>query len=381
MKRISADYIYTACDKPLKNGVVVVNDQGQILQVEKERRGDEEVYKGVICPGFVNVHCHVELSFAKNKIEKSLGIDSFINQLEKLKRFTPDEDKIKSTIFALLEMESNGIVAVGDIMNTPLSFYAKDNSVIQFYNFIETFGAVDCYAEKRFSEAMSLYEKTKGLKNIVPHAPYSLSSNLFEKIKEFQSKHNVLSIHHMESIGEAELFRNGEGLMADRFKLWGLKLPSFIPSGKRPIETIGNYFTENERVLLIHNTFVNEEDIMYVKNNFKNTFWGLCPRANLFIENKLPPVDLLYDYDLSICLGTDSYASNDSLSIFEEIKILHENFDFPFEVLVRWATINGAKALGMENTIGTIERGKTPGLVLLEYDDTNDFLQFATRLI
>jgi cytosine/adenosine deaminase-related metal-dependent hydrolase len=120
--------------------------------------------------------------------------------------------------------------------------------------------------------------------------------------------------------------------------------------------------------LLIHNTFITKEDIEFAKENFKNTYYGLCPNANLYIENELPDVETLRKLNIDICLGTDSFASNNSLSILEEMKTIQKNFDVSLEELIQWATINGAKALGMEKTIGSIEVGKRPGLLLLKVE-------------
>ena len=96
-------------------------------------------------------------------------------------------------------------------------------------------------------------------------------------------------------------------------------------------------------------------------------YWCLCPNSNLYIEDKLPPLNLLIEKDCRIVIGTDSLASNKSISILEEIKTLQ--FSFPglsLEELIKWATLNGAKALGEESSYGTIEKGKKPGLLLLQ---------------
>jgi cytosine/adenosine deaminase-related metal-dependent hydrolase len=96
-------------------------------------------------------------------------------------------------------------------------------------------------------------------------------------------------------------------------------------------------------------------------------FWCLCPRANLYIENRVPPVDLLTEEGCRIVIGTDSLASNESLDILAELKVLQDHFpEIPLAELVRWATLNGAMALRQKNTYGSIRRGKRPGLLLLQ---------------
>ena len=99
------------------------------------------------------------------------------------------------------------------------------------------------------------------------------------------------------------------------------------------------------------------------------TWWCLCPNSNLYIENRLPPIDLLRSYDVPIVLGTDSLASNTSLNILEEIKTIESSYPgIELEEIITWACKNGAEALDKPH-LGTIEKGKTPGLVLIENCD------------
>jgi cytosine/adenosine deaminase-related metal-dependent hydrolase len=366
MRKITADYIYPGNSAPIKGGTLTLSDDGEILSISHKTDTDAEYFSGIICPGFVNVHCHSELSYAKNRIPEKSGIDQFIHDLEALKRSVSEEEKSKAVKEAFVEMQENGIVAVGDIMNTPLSLEAKKNTAIQCYNFIEVYGSQAKDTERNWNHALGLAAAVEGIKNIIPHAPYSLSRTLFQRIRDYQKPNTTLSMHHMESEGEAEYFVSGNGPLAERFKSWGLERPPYIPTGKRPLASLGEFLQPAERVLLIHNTFINQEDIDYAKHNFQNTFYGLCPNANQYIEGDLPSLDLLINQDLSICLGTDSLASNHQLSILEEMKTLNANFDISLEELIRWATYNGACALGMENQLGSLEKGKKPGILLLQ---------------
>ena len=366
MRKITADYIYPGNTAPIKGGTISFNKDGKILNISTKTDPRAEIFKGILCPGFVNVHCHLELSYAKNHIPQNSGIDQFIHDLEGLKRSISEEEKANAIELAITEMQKQGIVAVGDIMNTPLSIRAKENSGIAFYNFIEVYGSQAKDTERNWNHALGLTAASKGVKNIIPHAPYSLTRTLFQKIRDYQKANATLSMHHMESEGEAEYFLKGSGPLAERFRSWGLEQPPHIPSGKRPLASLGEFMQSAERVLLIHNTFINQEDIDFTKGNFQNTYFGLCPNANLYIEGDLPPVDLLRNQDLSICLGTDSLASNQQLSILEEMKTLNNNFDVSLEELIQWATYNGACALGMDDSFGSFEKGKMPGILLLQ---------------
>jgi cytosine/adenosine deaminase-related metal-dependent hydrolase len=119
-------------------------------------------------------------------------------------------------------------------------------------------------------------------------------------------------------------------------------------------------------VLLVHNTCTNLKDIYFIKRFDTKVHFCFCPGANLYIEDKLPKVELFIDQGFNITLGTDSLASNTKLCILNEMRLLQEKFPvLTTERLVQWATLNGAKYLGIADEKGTIEEGKMPGLNLI----------------
>jgi cytosine/adenosine deaminase-related metal-dependent hydrolase len=176
----------------------------------------------------------------------------------------------------------------------------------------------------------------------------------------------------MESEGEKEFIENHKGPIAE----------SYIRSGLMPDipETVENHstgvleeITSAGNLILVHNTFANRETISAV-NSRKGTFWCLCPGSNLYIEDMLPPVKMLMDQGCEIVIGTDSLASNDTISMISEMMILQKNFpSIGLEEIIKWATLNGARALDECDTYGKIEPGKKPGLVLLENIDLQQF--------
>ena len=122
-------------------------------------------------------------------------------------------------------------------------------------------------------------------------------------------------------------------------------------------------------VLLVHNTFTSAEDLAYcgAARLNRQLFFCLCPNANLYIENRLPDLGLLRAQRCRIVLGTDSLASNDGLSILGEIKTLMHYFpEIPQEELLGWATLEGARALQMHGSLGSFEKGKKPGIILID---------------
>jgi cytosine/adenosine deaminase-related metal-dependent hydrolase len=269
-------------------------------------------------------------------------------------------------------MIRGGIVAVGDICNNSLTIAQKQQQRLAYYNFIEVSGWLPDIAEARFSKAEEVrkaFEESKHSKNkdvLVPHAPYSVSERLWQLLApSFPGK--TVTIHNQETAFEDELFISGKGGFSRMYELMKLDNSFFRPAGKSSLQSFFSRADAAARLMLVHNTFTKEEDIVFVQNTSRPVSWCLCANANLYIENALPPVELLRKHDCSLVIGTDSLASNHSLSVLDELKTLHTYFpDIPLQELLSWATLNGAIALQMDDTLGSFENGKTPGINLLQ---------------
>ncbi len=198
-----------------------------------------------------------------------------------------------------------------------------------------------------------------------------MSPVLFKKIKSLQKSDCTVSVHNQETVEEDLLFRHGTGKFGDFFQEFGFTLDHFQPTGMSSIRYTLSHLDPNQRTLLVHNTMTSGEDIVFVERWSNLVYWATCPNANLYIENQLPHYQKFIDQNCKICVGTDSLTSNWGLSIWEELKTIHKYQSYvPVEELIRWATINGALALGFEKSLGSIERGKRPGLNLVDLDDS-----------
>ena len=204
---------------------------------------------------------------------------------------------------------------------------------------------------------------------LVPHASYSVSQNLWGKIAPYFAQ-NVVTIHNQETHDEDDFFLNGSGSLVEMYKMMTIDNSFYKPPELRSLQTYFANFEKASSIILVHNTFTQQQDIDYIKNvkpGDQLVFFCLCINANLYIENKLPPVEMLLRNECNIVVGTDSLASNYQLNILEELKTISRNFiDIPLETLLQWATINGAVALQNSDELGSFEKGKQPGIVLIE---------------
>jgi aminodeoxyfutalosine deaminase len=375
IRKITADCIYPVSEPPIQNGVVIVDENGKILALDRRKNHDAaslEIYPGVLIPGFVNTHCHLELSHMKSVVATGTGLIPFIKGVV-TKRGNFSASIIKSAIEkAEKEMLDGGIVAVGDISNAPDTFETKSHGRLRYYTFLELFDFLqENNAESTFLAGQSVFEKLNLHPNsratFAPHAPYSVSKNLFRRITAANPSENAtISIHNQETPPENELFMQKTGGFVDFYGGFGISLDAFSATKKSAIFYALENLNPKNRTIFVHNTLTTKSEIEAAQAWSPNVFWASCPNANLYIENRLPNYQMFLDTNAQVTLGTDSLTSNWQLSILEEMKTITRFQSYvTFENLLKWATLNGAKALGFEDTLGSFEVGKTPAILLL----------------
>ncbi len=391
MKHFSAQYIFTNAGPPLRRGIISALDDGTITGID-DTGGDLvekesiEFHNGIIIPGFVNCHCHLELSHMKGLMPFQSGLAEFLEHI-RTSRDAASEKISSSAASADSEMYNNGIVLVADICNTASTFDIKKRSRIKYINLLEVFGIDREKASRRLNEIIQISEtaKSTGLSySLVPHSVYSLSLTLFGLLQAETGSNSITSVHFMETQAESTFLKNHEGPVMDSYRESGLGIGN-LETVRDHASAVLDAITASGNLILVHNTFADSETIEKVKRR-GNLFWCLCPNSNLYIENNLPPLDLLMKEDCTIVIGTDSLASNNHLSILEELKTLQKYFtSVPLGELILWATLNGARALGEETLFGKIQPGKKPGLLLLQDIDLHNMRllpeSHVTRLV
>ncbi len=384
MQTISADYIYVGNGEVLKNYAIQFDEKGVIKAVLSPKEYAEKNiqpvhYPGALCPGFINAHCHLELSHLKGKIRKHLGVNAFIDALIPLQNYVPSEQEIAQ---AIVDMAKQGIVAVGDISNTKHTFRIKEKlSQIHIHTFIESFGLHPDKAQEKFFEALTLFHELKSQhKSLTPHAPYSVSKSLLKELLGYScEERHILSYHLLESDTERQLFEKKQGKMYERLLEWFGNMDFFEPDTQNPVDEWIAHFPFDPafpksmmHILFVHNTFLNETELKKLMEHFAKSYFVFCPNANLYIENHLPDVDMFIRNKVKICLGTDSLASNDQLSILAEMQTLYKHFPhLDLNMLISWATLNGAEALYIDDKYGSIAVNKQPGILWLKNTTTH----------
>lgn len=383
----SADKIHNGYNFLPEGSVIETDDSGTVINVHPPHTvpGEKvQQFEGIICPGFVNAHCHLELSHLKGAVPEGRGLVPFLINIMQHRNNYTNAAKQEALHNAISESCENGIVAVGDIANTEDTLTVRGESKLHFYTFIECIGFTASFARERFAYSAAIYEAFQQQihtadriirQSIVPHAPYSVSKQLFELIGKYEPA-SLISIHNEETAAENEYYRYKSGSMRQLFESLNIDDDFFRPSGTTSLQTCLPWLPDTHNVLLVHNTFIEQADIEAIKAREGKVYFCLCPNANYYIERRLPPVDVLAAGNIPVCIGTDSLASNHRLDIFSELKTIHRHFPaIDWGVLLSWATINGAVALKMDPLIGSIETGKRPGFCLIDHQ-----MQYAKRL-
>lgn len=374
-QKFQASQLFTGTEMLGPGKVLITDEQGTIEAiVDQYEAGDGiQQFSGLLSPGFINCHCHLELSHLRGRIPEKTGLVDFVFRIVNERHF-PEAEILDAIATAEDEMLANGIVAVGDICNNSLTLAQKAKQRLAYYNFIELTGWLPQAAEARFNRSLEVYQAFQQLQpadsrfrnTLAPHAPYSVSNELWDlMIPHFH--HQTVTIHNQETSFEDSLFESKKGDFMRMYGLMNIDTAFFAPTGKSSLQSYFEKMMPARKQLLVHNTFTKESDLRFATDRSTDVNWCICINANRYIEQALPPVELFRSQQANLVIGTDSLASNHSLSILDELKTITRFFpQIPLAELLQWATYNGAKALQMEDHLGSFEKGKQPGIVLIQ---------------
>ena len=377
IRRIAASYVYTLeSAEPLRNGFVEYDENdGTIIRTGVcEDPSSEEILQGALVPGFVNAHCHVELSHLHGKFYKGSGMAGFIDQINALRDWAGREVKQELVQKWMDKMWNDGVSAMADISNDDSSFDIKASHDMYTRTFLEVFGSEPEMCEGVMADvtALDALAQEKGIDAApTPHSCYTMSPALLGASAAAGLAKGYISYHSQESQEEEDLLLTGTGAMYENRVRNGMSTPPV--TGESSLK----YFIDrlsavvpapyDQHILLVHNVCLQQDDIDAAKKVMNNVYWAICPLSNIFIHNALPPVGLMRKNALDISIGTDSLSSNDDLSMIKEIACIHENFpEVPMNEIFTWASLNGARFLSKDDVLGTIAPGKKPGIVLVD---------------
>lgn len=379
MKIFVSDWILPIVGKPIRKGALVINDQGKIIDIgigskilDKYKVIPHKLH-GYLMPGLINAHTHLELSGLKGKIElKGDGLGNWLSRLnDEFKQFNILENR-SSIIKAVSESVRSGVIAVGDISNSCLTIDILLRFGLKGIIFLEVYDGLG--EESRIIDISFINKWNKNNRyglfiSPTPHSLYSTSAKLINEIlKNNIDNKRRTSMHWKESPEEIRYITYHNGPLDKIMKrLWPKIKRQYDKNILSFRDFTDNFF--NPKTILVHNVTTNIKELKSIKKNGVNLV--LCPRSNINISGILPPVKEIINSNINFALGTDSLASVDDLDLRKEVVLLRNSLSFiPPHKMLESITINGAKALGFQNILGSLEIGKSPGILHVETEKT-----------
>ena len=358
-----ADWIIPATSPPIRDGALAV-DHGIIVHAGP-RAGvpgtDRVRYAGcAIVPGFVNTHTHLELTVFKGLLEHRSFAD-WIARLVRIKYGELDRDALKASArLGAMEMLRAGITAVGEVMDAGTGWEAMREFGLRGVAYQEVFGPHEDVAAESLRGLQDKVAKHRREENetqrigVSPHAPYTVSKRLYEATRDFARHEGLrMTAHIAESHDETLFVSDGAGHFAEAHHRRGIPV---IARRLSPVAYLDGLGLLGPDMLLVHAIEAGDEDLHRILGS--GSFVAHCPRSNAKLGHRVARIAAMRQLDIPVCLGTDSTASNDSIDMFEEMRLAVAQQGLSANDVFCFATIEGARALGLERSIGSLDCGK-----------------------
>lgn len=358
-------------DDVIHGGVVTI-DAGRIVSVEQESPGDAADLGSVaILPALVNAHTHLELSYLHRHIPQGERFLDWIRALMAARRDYPDPADpriLDAARSALDQARASGTGLMGEVSNTLVTVPLLRDAGVAARVFYELLGFNAADPARRVADARRRIGEAAPDRNVrislAPHAPYSVSPELFSAIRSDLDAHggDISTVHLGESVEEVEFMRKGTGPWRTMLEELGVWADTWRAPGTSPVSYLVDLGFLDRSVLAVHGVQFDGEDLSHLAS-LSMTIVS-CPRSNRYVGVGSPPIEAFYAMDVEVAFGTDSLASAPDLNLFAEVAEARRLAPrVPARRLLESATLVGARALGFESEFGSIEAGKRAALI------------------
>lgn len=367
-----AEWVLPITDDPVRDGWVAV-DSGRITGVGKDWSADAiDLGRVAILPALVNAHTHLELSYLKRVVPPAERFLDWIRPLMAERRKFPDPSDpaiLRAARAGIEEARASGTGLLGDISNTLVTVPLLREAGMPARVFFELLGFVTSDPDARVREARAKIDRTGGSDptvrvSLAAHAPYSVSRALFSAIRADLDAHadDVSSVHLGESSDEMEFVAHGSGGWPMLLRELGVWDEGWTSPGGSPVEYLSELGFLDSRVVAVHAVQCSGDDLARLRA--RGATIVSCPRSNRYVGVGDPPIEAFYAMGVSVAFGTDSLASVEDLNMFAELAMARRLAPrVSARDLLRSATLCGARALGFDARVGTIEKGKDAALI------------------
>jgi cytosine/adenosine deaminase-related metal-dependent hydrolase len=395
MLAVHADAIVTGDGDAIRDGAAVVDPRGEVVDVgpaaevlPRHAGVRVERVRGAALPGLVNAHTHLELSALRGHVPGGAGFVPWVEQLIGARAETRPEDDSQAIERAVQELEAYGTTAVGEVTNSLAAVPALARRGFVGCVFHEVFGVEREPLEKRVAELPAMIDDRVGewpspalAYSPSPHTLYTTHRDVVARlVREARERGRRASVHLCEHPAERRFLEHGEGPIVGWYEArLRLRRDLLEHPGASPIAFADALGALSPHILLVHLTDARPAELAVVASRGCPVVF--CPRSNLYIETRLPPLLAARAAGLLPALGTDSLASNSSLDVLAEARALADRFpSVPARELLQMATWQGARALGIADA-GRIAKGARPGIFAIDGDVGDDACAFVLRSV
>lgn len=366
-----ADWLLNPGSPPVPQGWLRA-EGGRIVETGSGNlpEGSSKRFAGcALLPGLVNAHCHLELTTLENALEPGKTFPDWVRDLQGVTADYRLPDYRASARAGIERLLRGGCTTVLDVGNSGEALKALAESPLRAFACVEALGLDPAHAESRFENALSLARATEATDlfrpGVAPHAPYSCSVELLRSVIGHQDSRGLpVTIHAAESREEAALFASASGPMQEFCKRIYPAAPEH--RGTTPVRWLESEGLLPYGVLIIHGNTLDNADMEILARRRATVVY--CPSSHAFFGHPRFPYEALRAHGIPVCLGTDSLASGDSLSMLDQIRLFSGNYpDVPAGEILRMATEVGARALGL-NDAGKLEAGFQADFIAVEFN-------------
>ncbi len=382
-KLFKSKYVYPV-SKPVINEGAILIENGTILKVapayefsDSDIEGVEiiEYPEGMIIPGLINAHTHLEYSLVGKVSNKSM-VDFLWQSIEKTESWNRNQNKIMESVkHGIKQCLDSGVTTVADISRWGVSPFVLSESPLMADVALEAFS----YDEKSSQEVFNrLKDKVNYIQNkisdkirlsISPHSTYNCDPSLWDKIINYTLENGMLIHSHIsESIEEKKWFEFGTSEIDELHKMLGWPKISPQVTSLSPVEYLSMLQLLPPNLIAIHLCYASTRDLELLED--KNVNICICPRSNMYLHNKLLEYDLLRSLKIKALIGTDSTMSAGNLNMLEEIRFYNSKSQIPYEELTKMVTLYPAKALRLDHKIGSLEKNKLANFIVFDPIET-----------